>query len=87
MLSDVSSGCAGLRGLVCPPNQTWQEYLASAAADGAAGASGFDVEGALAFVRAYNAVRFGPQLDRETLDALASRLAGLEQARITPRHV
>jgi Transglutaminase-like superfamily len=68
-----------LRGLICPPNQTWQEYLASAAAS-AGVATGFDnediedIEAASAFIRAYNAARFGPPPDRAVLDALESWL-------------
>jgi len=45
------------QGLACPPGQTWQEYLAHRTPEDLP--PGFDREQALAFVRAYNAARFG----------------------------
>ena len=83
------------RHLLCPPTQTWQEYLEGLALlnahtdaataptttnskpDTKAGTDG-DIQAALAFVRAYNAARFDPGANRETVAALAALLTPLE---------
>ena len=68
------------QGLACPPQTTWQEYLASRAADAAITTGGIRIDPvkAWAFVSAYNAARFGPPADRITLDALKSLLTQIE---------
>ena len=67
------------RGLLCPPSQTWQEYLDANAGANTTSVSAADADAARAFVRAYNAARFDPAAARETVFALASLLTPLEQ--------
>ena len=73
-----------MAGLACSPELTWQEYLASptARATVEAGSLNIDLEKAQAFVRAYNAARFGAMADRETLAELKTLLAQAERKNI-----
>lgn len=68
-------------GLTCPPEFTWLEYVTGASGQAAAQAAGLDVEALAAFVRAYNASRFGPLPDASGLDSLDAQLSRLEQIR------
>ena len=65
------------KGLVCPPPQTWQEYLASPVAITAAQTSGFDTALAQKFIEDYYHARFGLSPTPETLTELKSLLTRL----------
>ena len=66
-------------GLVCPPEHTWLEYVTGTSGQAAAQAAGLDTESIAAFIRAYNAARFGPVPDAPILDSLNAQLSRLEQ--------
>ena len=67
-------------GLVCPPSQTWTEYLASFdVADEPVKASPRQIEVAAAFVQTYNRARFGqraPNLDLAPMRAAIAEIRG-----------
>ncbi len=66
-------------GLVCPPEFTWLEYVTGASGQAAAQVAGLDAEALAAFIRAYNASRFGPLPDVPALASLNAQLSRLEQ--------
>ena len=66
-------------GLACPPEFTWLEYVTGASGQAAAQSAGLDAEALAAFVRAYNASRFGPLPDVPALASLNAQLSRLEQ--------